>query len=493
MAPLGSPRTLACNPLGTVFGVGSELIECGKARLQRGELEGAREAFRDAVERSGNREVVRAGRYWLAETLLRLGKRDRVEHHLSLVVSEDRRGDTGPYAAHLLGWVLLERGDAARALGQFEPLVRGGPPPDLAPVRPAWTGPRPLRAQALRRGARPVDGPPQPEPAPGAGHRGELLARRYPRPARRPQGGGGAPSGLRGRRPELPDPAGTAQSRLVEPARRAASGGGEDLSRPAQRLSGHARSALGPVRVSCWLWSISATSTPLARRWGACRRSIPNGWSPCRLSSRSRGPRWRRAALRRARPRSRTSSVATSSPPPALTHCCSRRRALPAVGPVRGSAHPVRGRPRRRRPGRAPLVRRRAARRRWSSRAVTTPPRAAIADALLREQLPPEYRSAALVLAAESAYRLQQYDRAAAQYARLLADFPAHPSTGEIAFSLGWTELPAGAGRRRAVRRGASSRRSSPRTLWPRRPSCSRPRALLALEIRRRRLRCWIA
>ena len=133
IAPLGTPRALACNPLGTVFGVGSELIDCGKARFQRGELEAAREAFRDALERSGNREVVRAARYWLAETLLRLGKRDTVEQHLSLVASEDRRSDTGPYAAHLLGWVLLERGDAARALGQFEPLVRGGPPPDLAP------------------------------------------------------------------------------------------------------------------------------------------------------------------------------------------------------------------------------------------------------------------------------------------------------------------------------------------------------------------------
>jgi TolA-binding protein len=67
-----------------------------------------------------------------------------------------------------------------------------------------------------------------------------------------------------------------------------------------------------------------------------------------------------------------------------------------------------------------------------------------IADALLREQLPSEYRAAALVLAAESAYRLQQYDRAATSYTRLLADFPTHPSAGEIAFALGWTELKRG-------------------------------------------------
>ena len=39
--PLASTRLLACNPLGSFFGVASELVECGKARYQRGELEQA--------------------------------------------------------------------------------------------------------------------------------------------------------------------------------------------------------------------------------------------------------------------------------------------------------------------------------------------------------------------------------------------------------------------------------------------------------------------
>ncbi|MEK7378759.1 MAG: hypothetical protein AABZ71_07625, partial [Candidatus Binatota bacterium] len=39
VAPLPPPRILACNPLGTVFGVASELLECGRARFQRDELE----------------------------------------------------------------------------------------------------------------------------------------------------------------------------------------------------------------------------------------------------------------------------------------------------------------------------------------------------------------------------------------------------------------------------------------------------------------------
>ena len=36
------PRFLACNPLGSVLGVVSELVECGRARFQHGEYEDAR-------------------------------------------------------------------------------------------------------------------------------------------------------------------------------------------------------------------------------------------------------------------------------------------------------------------------------------------------------------------------------------------------------------------------------------------------------------------
>src|ERR1700730_14853994 len=35
LAPAPPPRFLACNPLGTVFGVGSELVAGGRARFQR--------------------------------------------------------------------------------------------------------------------------------------------------------------------------------------------------------------------------------------------------------------------------------------------------------------------------------------------------------------------------------------------------------------------------------------------------------------------------
>ncbi|HYB40261.1 MAG TPA: tetratricopeptide repeat protein, partial [Candidatus Methylomirabilis sp.] len=129
---LPPPRTLACNPIGTVLGVASELLECGRARYQRNELEEARDAFQKAIQQSSDRGLLREARYWQAETLLRLGRAPEVERILQLVVQDDPRSEFGLYAADELGWVSLELGDPRRALGYFDGLLKLGPPPGLA-------------------------------------------------------------------------------------------------------------------------------------------------------------------------------------------------------------------------------------------------------------------------------------------------------------------------------------------------------------------------
>lgn len=125
------PRLLACNPLGTVLGVASELVECGRARYQRGELEEARKAFQGAVQGSSDRLVLREARYWLAETLLRLKRPDEVERVLLPVAQDDPRSDFGIYAAQQLGWVTLANNEAARALGYFDEVLKAGGSRDL--------------------------------------------------------------------------------------------------------------------------------------------------------------------------------------------------------------------------------------------------------------------------------------------------------------------------------------------------------------------------
>lgn len=131
VAPLPPPRILACNPLGTVFGVASELVECGRARFQREELEEAGVAFEGAARGGTDRAVVREGRYWLGETLLRLGRYEPAERNFLLVAQEGSGDEFSAYAAYSLGWVALKLNDPARALTRFDQLLRGAPVPDL--------------------------------------------------------------------------------------------------------------------------------------------------------------------------------------------------------------------------------------------------------------------------------------------------------------------------------------------------------------------------
>jgi TolA-binding protein len=147
-APMPPPRALACNPLGSVFGVASQQLECGRARYQKGELEPALAEFQAVLAKGGDREVLREARYWVAETSLRLGRRDTVATHLDMVAKDDPRGELGAYATHSLGWVVLERGDAQRALDIFQGFLRGSVPPALVPT--ARHG-RALALHALKR------------------------------------------------------------------------------------------------------------------------------------------------------------------------------------------------------------------------------------------------------------------------------------------------------------------------------------------------------
>jgi tetratricopeptide (TPR) repeat protein len=133
VAPLAPPRFLACNPMGNLLGVVSELIECGRARYQRNELEEGREVLEKAVQFATERAQLREARYWLGETLLRLNKPAEVERLMLQVQQDDPRGELGLYAAHQLGWVALELNRPDRALTYFDTLLKVGAPPAIIP------------------------------------------------------------------------------------------------------------------------------------------------------------------------------------------------------------------------------------------------------------------------------------------------------------------------------------------------------------------------
>ena len=127
------PRMLACNPLGSVFGVASELLECGRSRYQRGELEDAQQALQKAIQESSDRRILREARYWLGETLVRLNRAAEAERAFQAVAQDDARSEFGLYANHGLGWLALQQGAPARALGYFDTLIKDGAPAPIAP------------------------------------------------------------------------------------------------------------------------------------------------------------------------------------------------------------------------------------------------------------------------------------------------------------------------------------------------------------------------
>lgn len=133
VAPAPPPRFLACNPLGSVIGVVSELIECGRASFQRGEFEEARESLENAVKRGNDASVLREARYWLGETLIRLRRPEAAAPLLRQIAKTDPRSEVGPYAALKTGWLSLLASEPARALETFDAMVKGALPPSLLP------------------------------------------------------------------------------------------------------------------------------------------------------------------------------------------------------------------------------------------------------------------------------------------------------------------------------------------------------------------------
>src|SRR5262245_45088875 len=133
VAPAPAPRFLACNPLGSVLGVASELVECGRASFQKGELEEARESLEGAVKRGTEAQVLREARYWLGETLIRLRRPEQATQFLIQVLKTDPRSDVAPYASLKVGWISLLGAEPKRALETFDALLKSGPPPAIVP------------------------------------------------------------------------------------------------------------------------------------------------------------------------------------------------------------------------------------------------------------------------------------------------------------------------------------------------------------------------
>jgi tetratricopeptide (TPR) repeat protein len=132
IAVLPPARPLAC--AGRWLGIASEQLECGRARYQRAEYDEAVRALDAAVRGASDPETIREARYWLAESLWRLGRFEQADLLFRQVAQDRSNPDLRLWAQHASGWTALRLGDAARAQDAFTPLLNAFPP-----VLDAWS------------------------------------------------------------------------------------------------------------------------------------------------------------------------------------------------------------------------------------------------------------------------------------------------------------------------------------------------------------------
>ena len=124
-APIPPARALPC--VGAWTGAASEALECGRARYQRGDVADAAQALEQAVRNSKDRELNAEARYWLAESLFRLGRMEQADAHFRQVAGE-RVSALTPFALHSSGWTALVLGDAGRAREVFAQILGASHP-----------------------------------------------------------------------------------------------------------------------------------------------------------------------------------------------------------------------------------------------------------------------------------------------------------------------------------------------------------------------------
>jgi TolA-binding protein len=436
------PRILACNPIGTVLGVASELVECGRARYQKGDLEEARAAFEEAVQRSTDRALLREGRYWLGEALIRLGRARDAERPLTLVAQEDPRGEFGFYATHALGWVSLELGDAGRALGYFDRLLKGGAPPAL--IAYARHG-RAMALYGLRRHAEARDewagllgqGAPRPVALEAAFWLGDTLGR-------------------------LGDP------RAAVPRLQTFTAGGPQalIDSGLLRLGWWSRAAGQPLEaIKAYRAMLTAYPSSPEARWARVGLALAladlDDFAAARAEARwleTADPRgdlavpvllaMARAAAERGRAEE-AQEIASELLGRSLGALTRSWVLLLSAEVARRSGRPDEAR------DRFELVRQSQVERPHMAYAALRLAQLdfdardfaqalAAAEPLLGESLTPEVRAAALLLAGEAAYWARQYDRAAGFYARFLSEQPQHLQAPAVMLALGWAELRRG-------------------------------------------------
>jgi tetratricopeptide (TPR) repeat protein len=135
MATLPPPRPLPCVVGGWLRVAASESLECGRARLGRGELDEALKALDASVRTGTEADQLVEARYWYGEALYVAGRFEEADSQFRYVVQHGARSEFAVWALAGGGWTALRLGEVRRAHDAFSRILAGSLPAGLEP----WT------------------------------------------------------------------------------------------------------------------------------------------------------------------------------------------------------------------------------------------------------------------------------------------------------------------------------------------------------------------
>ncbi len=121
-AAVPASRVLPC--AGAWLRISSESLECGRSKFAKGEFDEAARALEQVLRGTSNPDLLVDARYWLGETNYRLGRFEEADRLFRQVAADREAADLAAWAVFGSGFTALRLGDGPRALDAFRRLEK---------------------------------------------------------------------------------------------------------------------------------------------------------------------------------------------------------------------------------------------------------------------------------------------------------------------------------------------------------------------------------
>jgi tetratricopeptide (TPR) repeat protein len=128
--PASDPGVTSCFVLGLAGP--ARLLDCGVHRVRQGDASGAREAFQEILDRRDRSPETAVAHVWLGEIAFQQGRYDEAERQYRFALPLNPPAELAAHARLGLAWTTLRRGDLGEAQRALAGALAGTPPPRVA-------------------------------------------------------------------------------------------------------------------------------------------------------------------------------------------------------------------------------------------------------------------------------------------------------------------------------------------------------------------------